>query len=116
MTISEKRKRERQRKRVKLTGFLAEDEEELGGERADGVDGAGQQLAEPVPGVRILARKREKIFLSFLRDGPQQLNLIATGSAGRSARKGTPIDPFEETPSLPSVLNTAGETVARVMS
>ena len=60
-------------------------------------------------------RKSENLFLSFRRDGPQQLILIRTGLAGRSAGKGTPIDPFEETPSLQSVLKPAGEMAARVM-
>ena len=61
-------------------------------------------------------RKSENRFLSFRRDdGPQQLILIPTGLAGRSAGKGTPIDPFEETPSLQSVLKPAGEMAARVM-
>ena len=61
-------------------------------------------------------RKSENLFLSFRRDGPQQMIMICTGSAGRSAWIATSIDPFEETPSLQSVLKPVGETAARVMS
>ena len=61
-------------------------------------------------------RKSENLFLSFRRDGPQQLILILI----QNQLEGLPgkellIDPVEETPSLQSVLKPAGEMAARVM-
>ena len=56
-----------------------------------------------------------KIFSSLLRWSSTADPDSHTGLAGRSAGKGTPIDPFEETPSLQSVLKPAGEMAARVM-